>query len=383
MKLPTIARLIHMRGGLAMLEEKRIRIGPPSDGYMRLVIERIGIGPRSAPMISVAHYYEQNGDAMRDPEMTFEVGPGRDILGADFFAVSFQQDNLGVYREAVKQGDKPGQVLTCKAWVKDMESFARVWDRNIKAQGFVEAFARQEAKAAEHAPNSANAIVSAAVGTELQRQLLAKCLDDARSQNPGREHWFCWLKDASGIAIIEPGASHGIIVYSATLLGADALGGVAYCLKDGKGPEVPASEICPPPPVAIKAAEKARGPFDDPTKCEKITKKALLGRLRAGMQLTLIHTDFGGPCNLHRTLISATTCQLLLRQDDKPGDERPTYVAFVAGDEFFAFGNGFTIKNNIRNKGGLGASYVYGHVDRWPPAIVKAINGPNADEGGA
>jgi hypothetical protein len=42
---------------------------------MELVIEAMDeSGPMGLPSISVAHYGEQNGDAMRDPEMCFELG---------------------------------------------------------------------------------------------------------------------------------------------------------------------------------------------------------------------------------------------------------------------------------------------------------------------
>jgi hypothetical protein len=43
--------------------------------YMELVIEAMDeSGPCGLPAISVAHYGEQNGDAMRDPEICFELG---------------------------------------------------------------------------------------------------------------------------------------------------------------------------------------------------------------------------------------------------------------------------------------------------------------------
>ena len=42
---------------------------------MELVIEATDeSGPQSLLAISVAHYGKQNGDAMRDPEMCFELG---------------------------------------------------------------------------------------------------------------------------------------------------------------------------------------------------------------------------------------------------------------------------------------------------------------------
>jgi hypothetical protein len=75
---------------------------------------------------------------MRDPEMTFEVdGEGR------FHPVSYQQDNLGINQEAVFT-DEAGKVMVQPRLVKELTSFARQWDRNLKAQGFVDA-ARAEA----------------------------------------------------------------------------------------------------------------------------------------------------------------------------------------------------------------------------------------------
>ena len=40
---------------------------------MTLTVENIGPGPRRLPALSLCHYGEQNGDAMRDPEMCFEM----------------------------------------------------------------------------------------------------------------------------------------------------------------------------------------------------------------------------------------------------------------------------------------------------------------------
>jgi hypothetical protein len=42
--------------------------------HLVLVIEDIQQrGPNGSPLISVAHYGEQNGDLMRDPEIVFEI----------------------------------------------------------------------------------------------------------------------------------------------------------------------------------------------------------------------------------------------------------------------------------------------------------------------
>ncbi|MGB8644443.1 MAG: hypothetical protein WCF84_04350 [Anaerolineae bacterium] len=100
---------------------------------MPLVIEYIGSAPRGLPLISVVHYYMQNGDAMCDPEMTFKVDPeGKQ----DWGPVTYQQDTLGIYQEAVWR-ESNGRVMIHPALVKDLKAFARSWDRNLKEQGFL------------------------------------------------------------------------------------------------------------------------------------------------------------------------------------------------------------------------------------------------------
>jgi len=133
--MKTVARIIALHGGLAALQEDYIRI--ENEPFMRLVIEHIGEGPSGKPLISVAHYGEQNGDAMRDPEMTFEIA---EIDGA-FVPVSFQNDYLGVYQEAVFVSQ--GKLLARPGLMRELASFARQWDRNIKEQGFLEAYQQQ------------------------------------------------------------------------------------------------------------------------------------------------------------------------------------------------------------------------------------------------
>jgi uncharacterized protein DUF6908 len=125
-----VQRIIDKRGGLEALKHRPIRLEVP--GFMRLVIEYVGTGPRDGSLVSVAHYGEQNGDAMRDPEIVFEVG------GGAWCPVSIRQDYVGSYREAVYTGDD-GKVYIRPREVRDIQSFARIWDRNIMAQGFVNA----------------------------------------------------------------------------------------------------------------------------------------------------------------------------------------------------------------------------------------------------
>ena len=88
-------KIIDAKGGMAALKSRPIRLEVP--GFMRLVIEHIGTGPRSGELVSVAHYGEHNGDAMRDPEIMVEVVP--DAKGGwTWHPVAIQQDYTGSYQ---------------------------------------------------------------------------------------------------------------------------------------------------------------------------------------------------------------------------------------------------------------------------------------------
>ncbi len=144
--MKTVLKLIENHGGLESLKSTPIRI--ENKPYMRLVIEHIGEGPNGRPMISVAHYFEQNGDLMADPDMAFEVarvpkirkrgGVPRAVEEDTMFPVYFQQDSLGVFRRAMWKDEKRGVLVDVRE-KRDQESFARMWDRNLKAQGFLKA----------------------------------------------------------------------------------------------------------------------------------------------------------------------------------------------------------------------------------------------------
>jgi hypothetical protein len=69
-----------MREGSGKIRVCYVRL--EAEGFMPLVIEAIGPGPRGLLSESVAHHYTQAGDAMRDPEMTFEVGQDGEYLPA-------------------------------------------------------------------------------------------------------------------------------------------------------------------------------------------------------------------------------------------------------------------------------------------------------------
>jgi uncharacterized protein DUF6908 len=130
--MKTVEKIIEAFGGLEFLNKDYIRLD--NEPYMTLCIEYIGPGPRGLPQISVAHYGQQNGDAMRDPDIVFEVDFE---TGMGWGPVSFRNDYAGVFQEAVWVAEN-GDVMIRPALVKELKQFARIWDRNLKEQGFLE-----------------------------------------------------------------------------------------------------------------------------------------------------------------------------------------------------------------------------------------------------
>lgn len=127
-----VQEMIEKNGGLEGLKAQylKIRIG---DSFMPLVIELVTEnGPRGYPVISVAHYYQQNGDMMRDPEIEFE------ILQEGYSPISYLQDP---YRaDQIVWKNEEGKVLVNVRKMVEVTSFARIWNRNLIEQGFLKAF---------------------------------------------------------------------------------------------------------------------------------------------------------------------------------------------------------------------------------------------------
>jgi hypothetical protein len=132
--MQTILRILERARGYRPTLYLKIE-NPP---YMALVIEATPEpGPCGAPSISVAHYGEQNGDLMRDPEMCFELtNPLR--AGWIMTPSYFRNDYLGV--EQFSRYRKGENYVFVPNLYRQHETFARQWDKNLRAQGFLEAF---------------------------------------------------------------------------------------------------------------------------------------------------------------------------------------------------------------------------------------------------
>jgi hypothetical protein len=101
--------------------------------------DRPAAAPSGLPAISVAHYGEQNGDLMRDPEMCFELGFAEAPHLDPFY---FRNDYLGI--EEWSRTIERGHYVHLSGLHEQHKQFARQWDNNLRLQGFAEAFERQQ-----------------------------------------------------------------------------------------------------------------------------------------------------------------------------------------------------------------------------------------------
>ena len=90
-------------------------------GYQRLVIERHG------DLISVAHYFEQNGDLVPDPDVE---------LHYPTWTPTAITQAIGYRREKFIERDSKTFVDT--HFHKAVSSFLVMWARNIQAQGWAQ-----------------------------------------------------------------------------------------------------------------------------------------------------------------------------------------------------------------------------------------------------
>jgi len=107
-----------------------------SKGFMPLSVEDIGSSAEGHRLISICHYGEQNGDLMRDPDMVFAIYGQGDSLMAE--PLSFRNDYMGINQEVYRYDDHGKRTHVDPGLKKELKSFARLWFRNLKAQGFLD-----------------------------------------------------------------------------------------------------------------------------------------------------------------------------------------------------------------------------------------------------
>lgn len=113
-----------------------------ASGYMDLVVEVLPeCLETGAKVLSLCHYFEQNGDLCQDPEMTvrlFEPGsklmrrlvPSTDSALGRAEALSFQMAIPPIYQEVYPE---PGKFYPRLR--RDLSSFLGTWLRNLEAHG--------------------------------------------------------------------------------------------------------------------------------------------------------------------------------------------------------------------------------------------------------
>ncbi len=138
----TVMQIIQESGGFELGKSICIENEP----WMRLVIEVLPeLGPDGYKVVSIAHYGEQNSDLMRDPELLFEVVEKEGIT--ELWPFYFRNDYAGVEQWS-RYRNESGDLVCVPQRTRDMEEFAKMWDRNLAAQGFLEAFRRESGAAA-------------------------------------------------------------------------------------------------------------------------------------------------------------------------------------------------------------------------------------------
>ena len=107
----------------AFRQHRHYSVKIASSGFMPLIIEK------HDEQIVVAHYFEQNGDLIPDPDVEFV-----DIGGDDWLPVAIQHSTGRYCRTAEKAAS--GNWLISKGAMADLRSFVRMWARNLRSQGF-------------------------------------------------------------------------------------------------------------------------------------------------------------------------------------------------------------------------------------------------------
>ena len=87
------------------------------------------------PVYSITHYYDMNGDAMRDPDMKVYV----DRQHGHLIPLYFRQDNAPFTRYGVLEQEVFVDDDACRYRPKiasELDRFLNMWGKNILEQGF-------------------------------------------------------------------------------------------------------------------------------------------------------------------------------------------------------------------------------------------------------
>lgn len=126
------ARLCDLLGRKASELETEQAFRLRAKGFMDLVVERLpNCTTTGAPVLSLCHYFEQEGDLCKDPEMTVRVFEPRAALSQGMVdALTFEQSIPPIYQEVYPE---PGKVRP--KLKRELNAFLGTWFRNLEQQG--------------------------------------------------------------------------------------------------------------------------------------------------------------------------------------------------------------------------------------------------------
>ena len=117
-----------------------IKLDNGGEGIMPITVERLHFDG-AAELWAVGHWYTQNGDAMRDPEVVFLRVPSQEPVNRTpapglWCPVEFRQDGLGMSTQ-VLVNFKPHSLAPLsyfKARQADVAKFCHLWMGNVRHQ---------------------------------------------------------------------------------------------------------------------------------------------------------------------------------------------------------------------------------------------------------
>ena len=126
-KMQAVIRALTEKHGVDMTRpQSYLRLDMPN--FDRLIVETI-----DARRLVVAHYFEQNGDLVPDPSVTFFVTDT-----GEWAPIGIEQA-LGGRRSYVRMTDDATGIASCDVnGQADLAEFVEIWARNIEAQSWLE-----------------------------------------------------------------------------------------------------------------------------------------------------------------------------------------------------------------------------------------------------
>jgi hypothetical protein len=114
---------------VSMLEDGYVKINNSEEVFMPVSVQEI-FNNNKFLVVSVAHYFEQNGDLLTDPEMCFIYFKEQNVYAPSYFK---QDGGLSIDQESIlfENGEITGIRIKMQA---DHAAFANMWLKNIKQQ---------------------------------------------------------------------------------------------------------------------------------------------------------------------------------------------------------------------------------------------------------